>query len=631
MKRNSTILFLNSILFLIALFLCFAIGFFIVRNIDETIAAEEEEKDTDPPKVSQIEIKDTTATSTMITWLTDENSDSLINFGLDKSYGVVRDPRFDKTKHEILLDDLKPGNTYYFRITSSDESGNQGISSDYNFATPIDPSVLDGGEAKKYTDEALEEVLEKLKELLDKGQNELKEEGTNDLLKELENIQELSEKIDEEEKEEKNKTRYINETLDDVLQKIKELMASDKDKNIADLDEGALGELLDMLKKLSDLATEETEIEKGKQTGEKEGGTEEAEYVSVEKILEMIEVISSQEELEVINEAVQNRAEDVLLPPTIILDLADVEVGTDYAIISWKTDKDSNTVVSLASEDDYNENSNTPYTWNEGYPNEMTKEHYVEIRGLNPSTVYHFQVSSKSSLDLTGKSEDKTFKTKAIAPEIYNMHVSKVQEDSATIKWSTNVPCSSVITYTNLNTNQEKLEGNSSYLTVHSIQISNLVFDTYYSVIVEVKSEDGEKTVSNPLTFITIKDEVAPIISNVNTESTLFPGADNKIQTIANWKTDELARCQLFYHQGLIVADEPKSIPLEDEYVAKHVQVITNFLPSSVYKYWIVCEDETGNQKKSDDFTMLTPSQEESIIDIIIKNFESQFSWLKKK
>ena len=105
---------------------------------------------------------------------------------------------------------------------------------------------------------------------------------------------------------------------------------------------------------------------------------------------------------------------------------------------------------------------------------------------------------------------------------------------------------------------------------------------------------------------------------------------ENKIQTIASWATDEPGLCQLYYHQGLILADEPDSLPKEEDYTVKHVQVVTNFLPSTVYKFWIVCEDEAGNKARSEDFTMLTPTQEESIIDIIIKNFESTFGWVKK-
>jgi hypothetical protein len=349
----------------------------------------------------------------------------------------------------------------------------------------------------------------------------------------------------------------------------------------------------------------------------------------VEEVKEMIEQLRGQEALEEIQEQVQQKAEQELEPPTIILDYADVEVGTDYAIITWETDKEANSIVSLAHEDDYVEEANNPYVWNEGYPSEYVTYHVVEVTGLSPATTYHFQVSSESNLGLTGRSTDKTFKTKAIAPEVYNAQVVKVQEEQATIRWTTNVPCSSVVEYTNLNTNETKLEGNSTFLTVHSMDLTDLVFDTYYSAVIYVESEEGEEAQSQPITFITVKDEEPPVISKVNTESTLYPGSENKIQTIASWSTDEPSSCQLFYHQGLTVADEPMQLEKEEELKTKHVQVVTNFLPATVYKFWIDCEDEAGNMAASEDYTMLTPSQEESIIDIILKNFESSFGWLK--
>lgn len=621
MDRGKKFLFFNLVLFFLAMVLAFVVGFFILKSINKISAATTDE-DTVPPQIMNIEIAEITSTSTIIRWKTDELSDSLVNFGLDNNYGIAREPRFDKIDHEIIMDELLPDTTYFFRVTSSDAEGNQGISSDYNFTTPVDIIINDGGDEQKYTDQTLDEISKLLKEV---------KSDSAETTEAVKIMKDISDTIDEEQLVAKNRARFINEALDDVLKIVKELLADDGENNIGDDGDGALGEILDMLKKISDKQTLETEIAKGKQTGELEGGTDTLEYISLDEVLDMIDSITSQESLEKIDEEVQKKAEEILLPPTIILDYADIEIGTDYAIITWKTDKDSNTIVSLVEDGDYDETLEDPYSWNEGEPDEYVKDHYVEINGLDPSTIYHFQVSSKSSLDLTGRSSDKTFKTKAIAPEIYNAQITKIEEEAATVRWSTNVPCSSVVEYTNLNTNQQKMEGSSNFLTVHTVQLTNLVFDTYYSVVINVESEDGEKTKSIPLTFITIRDKYPPAISKVSTESTIYPGSDNKIQTIASWRTDEPALCQLFYHQGLILAGEPDSLPIEESFGVKHVEVITNFLPSSVYKYWIVCEDEAENSVESEDFTMLTPSQEESILDIIIKNFESQFSWMKRK
>lgn len=516
-------LYLNIILFVAIMIISLIVGVFVMRVINPTVAAEEEE-DITPPQVLNIKISDISATSSVVTWETDELSDSLVNYGLNKNYGVIRDPRADKKTHKIILEDLLPGSTYYYRITSSDKESNQGISSDYSFNTLVD-------EKEKIEQEILEEG-DKLaaglaEEILEEGEGGLSEDG-------------------------------------------------------------------------------------------------------LEIVLKAIESISEEETLDIIEEKVKERAEEVVKPPTIILDMANVEVGTDYAIIPWLTDKLSNSMVALAEESDYNPDAEDPYVWKEGEPDEMVLDHLVEITGLTPATVYHFQVISTSELGLTGRSDDRWFKTKSILPEIFNIQITKIEEESATIRWTTNVPSSAIVEYTNLNTNEAKLEGNSSYLTIHTMKLTNLIFDTYYSAVIKVESEEGEKAESVALTFITTRDEYPPIISKVNTESTLYPGTENKIQTIASWETDEIAQCQLFYHQGLVVVDEPDSLLKEEDFGLKHVQVITNFLPSTVYKFWIVCNDEADNVAKSDDFIMLTPTQEESIIDIIIKNFESTFGWVKK-
>jgi len=563
-------LYFNVLMFAAVLIGSFAAGILILESIKnvsmQPVVAQEEdegEEDSTPPNISSINIKNITASSSAITWETDEEADSLVNYGLDKNYGVVRDPRADKTEHKIVLDELSPETTYYFRITSSDDDGNQGISSDYSFTT-------------KEGQKTVKEQVEQLKKMLEKMVGKVKEEGKGP---------------DEE-------------------------------------DLGALGDLLEKLRKLSE-QEKEGDIQTGKQQGEKEGGQGDKQYMSMEEVKEMIKKVSGEKTLEEIQDQVQKQAQQKIEPPTIMLDYADVEVGTDYAVISWETDKKSNSMVSLAHEDDYVPEANNPYVWSEGQPSELVDYHVVEVNGLEPATTYHFQVSSESKLGLTGKSRDKTFKTKAISPEIYNAQVVKVQEEQATIRWSTNVPCSSIVEYTNLNTNETKLEGNSSFLTVHSMTLSDLVFDTYYSAVIHVESEQGEETKSQPTTFITVKDEEPPVISKVNTESTLYPGSENKIQTIASWSTDEPSQCQLFYHQGLTVADEPKHLEKETDLTKEHVQVVTNFLPATVYKFWIDCEDEAGNKASSEDYTMLTPSQEESIIDIILKNFESSFGWLK--
>lgn len=609
---HKKLLIINLIIFIIIAIIAFAIGFFVLTEVKVTEAAG----DDTPPVITNVKISDVTATSSVITWETDEFSDSLVNYNIRQNYGLIRDPNADKKTHKIILDDLQPDTVYYYRLISSDEYGNQGISSDFTFQTEAEKDVIPPSGEEEDQDYEMNEgntkdSLEQLKDRIKENLLKTLQEGTDEKL-----LQEVLDAIED------AKNKEALEQVDVLLQQ--------KVEEEEQVDDEMLQKIVQLLKELIGDEIYETLQQKSVGEGDLDGPAKEYEFISFEEVVQTIQNIMDQEQLNAIMSEVKDQAEEVVQPPTIILDYADVQVGTDWAIITWKTDKESNSMVALSTAANYDEADANPYTWNEGFPEEYVVDHVVEINGLTPATEYHFQVSSQSSIGLTGRSEDKTFKTKSVQPEIYNLHLSKIEEEAATLRWTTNVPCSSIVEYTNLDLNETKLEGNSSFLTVHTIRLTNLVFDTYYSAIVKVESEDGEKAESAAITFITIKDEYPPEISKVTTESTLFPGTDNKIQTIASWETDEPSVCQIFYHPGLMFVDEPLQQPKEEELTVKHVQVITNFLPSTVYKFWIICNDEAENEAKSDDFTMLTPTQEESIIDIIIKNFESSFGWLKK-
>jgi hypothetical protein len=504
-------------------------------NLIFKTAAAADEVDKTPPQISDIAVAEVSPTSTTITWTTDKEADSLVNFNISRDYGITRDSALTKT-HKIVVPDLNPSQQYYYRIISVDKNGNQNISNDFIFTT--------------------------------------KDLETKTTTPETPPIE----------------TPTQTETPTQNL---------------------------------------------GPGNGPGEGGgykePPQDETQVVKETINLLDQINDEESLSLIESKIQQVAEEKAKPPVITGDFAKVEVGTDFAKVMWKTDKESNSIVALASDAEYAPNAANPYRWKEGEPNQMVLVHEVVVTGLRPATTYHYQVLSKSTLGLESASEDNTFKTKSILPEIFNINVSKVQEDSATIDFNTNVPCSSIIEYTDLSTNATKLEGSTAVVNAHSIQLKNLKFDSYYSAVIKVENEQGEKVLSQPITFTTIKDIQPPVISKVNTESTLYPGTDNKTQTIISWRTDEGSMCQFFYGQGLASSKDASTLPKEEDYITNHVQVVTEFQPATVYKFWIECYDKTKNRSKSEDYTMLTPTREQSILDLIIKNFEGTFGWLKKK
>ncbi len=97
---------------------------------------------TSGPTVSSITTK-----KAIITWSTDRNSDSKIQYGTSAgSYGSTEPSNSTQvTAHSISLTNLNPGTTYYYKAKWTDEDGNTGISSEKSFATQAAPSVKDVG------------------------------------------------------------------------------------------------------------------------------------------------------------------------------------------------------------------------------------------------------------------------------------------------------------------------------------------------------------------------------------------------------------------------------------------------------------------------------------------------------
>lgn len=99
-------------------------------------SSETGQPDTTAPAISNIVVSGVTATSAVVSWSTNENATSAVDYGLTQSFeiGTVSDSAL-VSSHSLTLPGLSEGNGYYFRVRSSDESGNQGTSSTQSFAT----------------------------------------------------------------------------------------------------------------------------------------------------------------------------------------------------------------------------------------------------------------------------------------------------------------------------------------------------------------------------------------------------------------------------------------------------------------------------------------------------------------
>jgi hypothetical protein len=258
------------------------------------------------------------------------------------------------------------------------------------------------------------------------------------------------------------------------------------------------------------------------------------------------------------------------------------------------------------------------------------KDHEIQLIGLSPYTEYSFKVRSKDAYDITGESRVFTFTTKASAPEIRNLRVLKVEENAATLAWDTTVPAKALVEYQDQTTGAQSSVGRPTLATTHQMRLADLTLGTRYVAFVTAENSGGDRIKSQPIQFVTVKDVAAPLISNVTNESTLFPGSESRVQTIVEWVTDELASCEMTYQEGVAGGTDPYTIKKETlEYATKHVEVIVDFAPGTVYQFYLQCTDQAGNSVKSENFVLFTPIQEKNIIDLILENFQSTFGWVK--
>ena len=96
----------------------------------------EVELDTTPPAISSVAAVGITSSGATITWTTNEDSDSQVEYGTSQNYGqsTTLNP-VRMTAHSQGLSGLTAGTEYHYRVKSKDAAGNLALSGDFTFTT----------------------------------------------------------------------------------------------------------------------------------------------------------------------------------------------------------------------------------------------------------------------------------------------------------------------------------------------------------------------------------------------------------------------------------------------------------------------------------------------------------------
>lgn len=94
--------------------------------------------DTTAPQLSDITVRPSGSGSVIISWTTDEFAASVVYYGTQPGVypNTVSDPLYTE-QHGIVLTDLTPETTYYFLVSSTDQSDNNATSVEQSFSTAL--------------------------------------------------------------------------------------------------------------------------------------------------------------------------------------------------------------------------------------------------------------------------------------------------------------------------------------------------------------------------------------------------------------------------------------------------------------------------------------------------------------
>ena len=95
-------------------------------------------KDKTAPKISDVKVTEITNNSATISWVTNENSDSLVTWGPTEKFGLSNSSSKLVKKHSVKLTSelLFRGAKYHLKVTSKDKSGNKSSSDTLTFQIP---------------------------------------------------------------------------------------------------------------------------------------------------------------------------------------------------------------------------------------------------------------------------------------------------------------------------------------------------------------------------------------------------------------------------------------------------------------------------------------------------------------
>jgi hypothetical protein len=177
-----------------------------------------------------------------------------------------------------------------------------------------------------------------------------------------------------------------------------------------------------------------------------------------------------------------------VIPP--VISNPQVTVTDNAATITWGTNEPSTSVVNYGSDNTYGTEVNDTA---------LVTSHSLILTGLNSNTLYHYQVKSSDSSNNTANSNDLTFTTDVITPDntppvITNVQVAALTNSTASITWDTDELSTSKVDY-GLDSSYGSTVNDATLVTSHTRTLNGLTSNTTYHY--QASSTDSSNNASN--------------------------------------------------------------------------------------------------------------------------------------
>jgi len=306
--------------------------------------------------------------------------------------------------------------------------------------------------------------------------------------------------------------------------------------------------------------------------------------------------------------------------------IAEVSISNitlDSALISWKTTSVAETDLHYGKDINYGEIIS-------GLSGNATTLHSAEVDELESGTTYHFKIKGTDTQGNILTSDDYSFETLPM-PEISNVTSQPVTDEPTQklkVSWTTNVPTSSLIEYTNITTGKEQEVSEAELKTAHELTTGSLDDKSTYTIIISGRDQFGNLA-TYEISGITTKDDTRPpTISDFVVEPQAADSNDNRVKVMVSWRTDEPATSKVEFGVGVGDSTLTQASIESASLDTSHVVVVSGLETSQTYQFRAVSKDSAGNLANSDTQILVTNQPKQTIFELILASLEKAFGWM---